>query len=74
VGSFQFFTLVGLQLFGAARQEAVAFATLLFIVVTVPLWIGGFIALLATRMRLQEIHEDAHEELANGSSSRRRRA
>ncbi len=63
VGAFQFFTVVGVELFGVARPEATGFATLLFAVVTVPLWLGGFIALLATRMRLTDIHQDAHDQM-----------
>lgn len=63
VGSFQFFTILGLQLFGVARPDATGFATLLFIVVTVPLWLVGFLALIATGMRLDEIHRDAREKL-----------
>ena len=31
----------------------------------------GFIALLATRMRLQEIHRDAHETFSNGEADER---
>lgn len=63
VGSFQFFTILGLQLFGVSRPDATGFATLLFIVVTVPLWLVGFLALIATGMRLDEIHRDAREKL-----------
>jgi uncharacterized protein (TIRG00374 family) len=65
VGSFQFFTIVGLTLFGVEKTDATGFATLLLLVVTVPLWLVGFVALVATRMRLHEIHRDAHESLAN---------
>lgn len=68
IGSFQFFTVLGLQLFGISRTEATGYATLLFVVVTVPLWLGGFVALIATRMRLGEIHRDAHETLANNGT------
>lgn len=63
VGAFQFFAMLGVQLFGATRAEAAGYATLLFVVVTVPLWLGGFIALLATRMRLTDIHQDAHDHI-----------
>ncbi len=63
VGAFQFFTIVGLGVFGVPRGEATGFATLLFVVVTVPLWFGGFIALLSTRMRLTDIHRHAHRHL-----------
>jgi uncharacterized protein (TIRG00374 family) len=65
MGAFQFFTILGLGLFGVPRGEATGFATLLFVVVTVPLWFGGFIALLATRMRLTDIHRHAHGHLRN---------
>jgi uncharacterized membrane protein YbhN (UPF0104 family) len=62
VGSFQFFTVVALSLFAVDRDTAVGFATLLFLVVTVPLWLAGFVALIATRMRLEDIHRDARLE------------
>ena len=65
MGAFQFFTILGLGLFGVPRGEATGFATLLFVVVTVPLWLGGFIALLATRMHLTDIHRHAHDHLNN---------
>ncbi len=63
VGAFQFFTVLGVELFGIARSEATGFATLLFVVVTVPLWLGGFIALLATKMRLTDIHQNARNHM-----------
>jgi uncharacterized protein (TIRG00374 family) len=62
VGSFQFFVVLALGLFDVDRDSAVGFATLLFLVVTVPLWLAGFIALVATRMRLEDIHRDARIE------------
>lgn len=62
VGSFQVSTVLALSLLGVARDTATNYATLLFFVITVPLWLGGFIALLATRMRLDEIHQVAQEE------------
>ncbi|MCC6588764.1 MAG: flippase-like domain-containing protein [Bryobacterales bacterium] len=64
VGSFQALTILGLKIFGMDRGDATGFATLLFLVVTMPLWMAGFVALIATRMRLGEIHRDAHETLA----------
>ena len=61
IGSFQAFVIIGLRLFDIERDGAAGFATLLFVVVTVPLWVAGFVALLATKMRLHEIRRDAHE-------------
>lgn len=64
VGGFQFFTILALELFGIGKADAAGYATLLFIVVTVPLWVGGFLSLIATRMRLHDIHGHAHRHLA----------
>jgi uncharacterized membrane protein YbhN (UPF0104 family) len=64
VGSFQLLTVLALKLFGVDRSAAIGFATLAFVVVTVPLWLGGFVALMMTRMRLGEIHRDAKQTLS----------
>ena len=61
VGTFQGFAILGAMLFGIDRQSATGFATLLFIVITVPLWVVGFIALLATKMKLSQLTQDAHQ-------------
>ncbi len=61
IGSFQALVIVGLTLSGINRATATGFATLLFVVVTIPLWMAGFIALIATRMRLDDIRRDARE-------------
>lgn len=61
VGSFQAFAILGAMLFGVDRQSATGYATLLFIVITVPLWVVGFFALLATKMKLRQLTEDAHQ-------------
>ena len=62
VGSFQALVIVGLHLFGVPKEPATAFATMLFVVVSLPLWLVGLFALLATRMTLGDIRRDAHEE------------
>jgi uncharacterized protein (TIRG00374 family) len=59
VGSFQALTKLGLMMFGIDKATATGFATLLFFVVTVPLWLAGFIALAATGMNLKELHHHA---------------
>lgn len=63
VGSFQFFTILGLQLFGVPRADATGFATLLFFVVTVPLWAVGFLALVAAGLRLGDLRRKAQESM-----------
>ena len=61
VGTFQALAVAGIRLFGYDKAIATGFATLLFVVVTAPLWIAGFIALTATRMRLDDIQKAVNE-------------
>jgi glycosyltransferase 2 family protein len=61
-GTFQASATFGLGLLGVGKDEATNYATLLFVVITVPLWLAGFVALMATRMRLDDIHQVAHAE------------
>jgi uncharacterized membrane protein YbhN (UPF0104 family) len=70
VGSFQALVVLGLGILGTDRDTATGYATLLFLVITVPLWLSGFVALLATKMKLEEIHREAHEHLESSRSSR----
>jgi uncharacterized membrane protein YbhN (UPF0104 family) len=60
VGAFQLAAKWGLMLCGINKADATGFATLLFFVVTVPLWLAGFVALAFTGMSIHEIHRDAH--------------
>jgi len=65
LGSFQALVVASLTLFGFPRADSTGFATLCFFVVTVPLWLGGFVALMLTRMRLGDIHREAHQTLGD---------
>jgi uncharacterized protein (TIRG00374 family) len=67
VGSFQALVVLGMQALGQDRATATGYATLLFFVITAPLWLAGFVALLATRMRLTDLRRDA--EVDAGSVS-----
>ncbi len=55
VGTYQFFTVLGLTLFGIDKTTATGFSVVAFIVLTLPLWIIGFIALTRTGMKLRDI-------------------
>jgi glycosyltransferase 2 family protein len=55
VGTYQFFTVVGLTLFGIDKTTATGFSVIAFIVLTLPLWIMGSIALFSTGMKLRDI-------------------
>ncbi len=62
VGTFHWLVVMGVTLFGVDRETAVGYATLLFLVITVPLWMVGFVALLATKMKLSQLRMDAENE------------
>ena len=59
VGVFQFFAVLGLQLFGVEEGVAAGFATLLFLVMTVPLWIGGAVACALVGIRIKDLQHHA---------------
>lgn len=55
VGSFQFFTVVALGLFGVDKTVAAGFSIIDFAALTAPLWIIGLFALMRTGMSLRDI-------------------
>lgn len=63
IGGFQFFAVVALRLFGVEKDAATGFATIMFFVVTVPLWLGGAIAAAMAGVRIKELQGHAHASL-----------
>lgn len=63
VGAFQFFTVVALRLFDVDKATAAGFATMMFVVVTVPLWLGGMIAVAMTGVRIRDLQRGAQSSL-----------
>ena len=63
LGGFQFFTVLGLRLFGVDKATAASFATILFIVTTAPLWLGGAIATALAGTGIKDLHHHAHASL-----------
>jgi uncharacterized protein (TIRG00374 family) len=55
VGGFQFFTVLGLRLFGVEKTLAAGFSVVVFIVLTVPLWVLGLAALSTSGVSLSQI-------------------
>src|SRR5690606_6567447 len=53
VGSFQLFTVLGLSIFGVEKEQAAGFSAGVFLVLTVPLWLIGFVALSHTGLSLR---------------------
>ena len=61
VGSYQFFTVLGLTLFGVEKATAAGFSFVVFTVLTAPLWAIGLWALGSSGLSFVEIRS----ELAN---------
>lgn len=59
VGSYQFFVVFGLSLFSADKSAAAAFSLVVFVLLTVPLWLLGFLALRSTGSSLAQLRREA---------------
>lgn len=59
VGGFQFFVVLGLMLFGVEKAEATTFATIMFLVVTIPLWLGGAVAAALAGLNIRDLQQQA---------------
>jgi glycosyltransferase 2 family protein len=55
IGSFQFFCVLALSLFGVEKTVAAGFSIVYFLALTVPLWIIGLLAISRTGMSLSTI-------------------
>ncbi len=58
IGSFQFFCVLGLSLFGIDKTTAGGFSILVFVVLTAPLWLLGFFALSQSGNAITGIREE----------------
>lgn len=63
VGSYQFFCVVGLTLFGVDKSVAAAFSFVVFAILTAPLWILGILSLTRTGMTLKAIRRQLPAEV-----------
>lgn len=61
VGSYQFFTVLGLTLFGVDKTHATGFSLVVFALLTLPLLVIGFIALSRSGTTLVEIRREIKE-------------
>jgi uncharacterized protein (TIRG00374 family) len=62
-GLYQFFCVLGLGLFNVPKSTAVGFSLMMFGVLTLPLLIGGFIAVALTGLKLEDIRTRAHTSM-----------
>ena len=67
LGSFQWVTARTLILFGVAEPLAKRFSLILWAVVTIPLIVVGFIALLVTGIKMTHLHREAKEAASRGT-------
>lgn len=65
VGTYQFFTVVGLTLFGVDKTVAAGFSIVVFLLLTIPLWVLGFWALAASGSTLTAIRAEVGRLLEN---------
>jgi glycosyltransferase 2 family protein len=63
IGLFQVVSTLVLTLFGVPGDIARRFAFILFVVLTVPLLLAGFIALIASGAKMGDIHREAQAEM-----------
>jgi uncharacterized protein (TIRG00374 family) len=59
VGSYQFFTVVALAIFGVDKTAAASFSVVAFVLLTVPLWLIGIVAIRKTGMSFAELRAEA---------------
>lgn len=55
IGTYQFFCVVGLTLFGVEKSVATGFSFVAFFLLTLPLWVLGILAIAQSRMTLPAI-------------------
>lgn len=63
VGTYQFFTVLGLSLFGVDKTTAAGFSVVVFVLLTAPLLLAGFFALHQTGLTQRKIREDMLDTL-----------
>lgn len=55
LGSYQFFTVLGLTIFGVDKTLAAGFSLFVFVALTIPLWVLGAIAIAKSGITLTEV-------------------
>jgi len=58
VGTYQFFTVLGLTLFGVDKTTATGFSVAVFVILTAALWIVGLFSLVGAGMSFGDIRKD----------------
>lgn len=61
IGTYQFFCVVGLTLFNIDKTTATGFSIAVFVLLTIPLWVIGLLALSNSGLSLNEIKSEVGE-------------
>ena len=61
IGTYQLFCVLGLTLFGVDKTTAAGFSIVVFVLLTIPLWVLGFIALGQSGMTLASVKDKVRE-------------
>lgn len=59
LGTYQFFTVLGLMLFGVDKTVASGFSVVVFLILTIPLWVIGVFAFGKAGLNLRTVREEA---------------
>jgi uncharacterized protein (TIRG00374 family) len=55
VGTYQFFTVLGLTQFAVSKTTATGFSVVVFLILTIPLWVIGILAFLRAGLSLHQV-------------------
>jgi glycosyltransferase 2 family protein len=67
VGTYQFFTVVGLTLFGVEKPFATSFSVFVFLILTIPLWLIGLLVFGRLGLSLKKIQSEIATMARRGS-------
>lgn len=70
VGTYQFFTVLGLALFGVDKTQAAGFSVVVFALLTAPLWLIGLWSLRHSGTTLYDVRREAGELLRRRSAAK----
>jgi uncharacterized membrane protein YbhN (UPF0104 family) len=62
VGTYQFFCVLALTLFGVEKTAATGFSVVAFVILTIPLWLIGFVALGRSGATLAGVRRLEHDD------------
>lgn len=68
VGTYQFFCVIGLTMFGIEKTLATGFSVVVFVLLTIPLWVIGFFALSRSGTTLYTIRSEVNALLGRAKA------